>query len=126
MSKTVSIEGLAAAIVATAKEYTEEVEAQVPDVVAKVAKETVRDLKGESPVLTRSYSRGWRAKKKGRSDRVSYVIHNATDYQLTHLLEFGHAKKGGGRVAARPHIRQIADAASKRLEADMRRVVTGR
>jgi hypothetical protein len=79
------------------------------DVFAKItAKELVSDLKRTSPEKTGDYRKGWRVKKKGKR----YIVHNATDYQLTHLLEKGHAKRGGGRVNPQVHIAPAEDKAN--------------
>lgn len=84
-------------------QYTNALSEDVEKVAQKVAKDGVKTLKLRSPKLTGSYAKGWRAKKvKGK-----WIVHNATDYQLTHLLEKGHAKAGGGRVVAKVHIEPI-------------------
>ena len=44
--------------------------------------------------------------KGGGSKRTSkLIVHNTTDYQLTHLLEHGHPLKGWGQIEQRkaPH-----------------------
>lgn len=55
------------------------------------------------------YINGWTTTEEmfGKSGK-GVIVHNATDYQLTHLLENGHAivnkKDGTGWSSARPHI----------------------
>ena len=83
--------------------YTSDVERELDEAKEEVVNEGVNELRVKSPIRKGKYAHGWRKKKQGSS----YVVHNATDYQLTHLLEKGHAKRGGGRVAARPHIQPI-------------------
>ena len=44
---------------------------------------------------------------------------------LSHLLENGHAKRGGGRVQAIPHIKPAEQAGIEKLEEDIERALKG-
>jgi hypothetical protein len=105
----IKIDDLAAEIARELGEYTEEIQEEVEDATNKVTRDLVKELKQNSPRQTGSYAEGWTRTKF----REGTVVHNKTDYQLTHLLEHGHAKKGGGRVAARVHIRPAEEKAVK-------------
>lgn len=82
----------------------------------QVANETVQKLKNTSPRKYGDYASGWKVSKKKGAD---WVVHNATDYQLTHLLENGHVvcnKKGTyGRAPAIKHIEPAVAWASDEL-----------
>ena len=54
------------------------------------------------------------------SDSIQIVVHSKR-YQLTHLLEFGHAKRGGGRTRAFPHIAPVEQAGIEQLTRDIER-----
>ena len=68
------------------------------------ARETIKEVRAnvDSQGLRRTdeYRKGWGYSTQGSS----IFIRNRHRYQLTHLLEKGHAKRGGGRVRAYPHI----------------------
>lgn len=100
-----NINNLAAEINRTLRNYAHGVGEDIEKVAEKVAKEGALRLKANSPIKSGSYRKGWRAKKVGKS----WFVHNATRYQLTHLLEKGHAKVGGGRVPAQVHIRPVEE-----------------
>lgn len=107
-----NINNLASEIAKQVKLYTQEVKEEIDKGKQYVSKELVKNLKRDSPEKTGSYQKGWRVKKEKRSNK----IHNKTDYQLTHLLEKGHAKRNGGRVAPKVHIRPNEERAVKEFE----------
>lgn len=82
------------------------------------AAEAVEVLHAKSPRKKKNggkYATGWTMKPVQTGHIKGYIVYNATDYQLTHLLEKGHAKRGGGRVRAIPHIRPVEIAVSERV-----------
>lgn len=87
-----------------------EVVDQINLIAEQVSKETANKLKAASPNMTGSYAKGWRQKleSKGILGSEVRVIHNATDYQLTHLLEHGYIHHDTGqRVGQRAHIEAV-------------------
>lgn len=113
---SVSIDGLADAIMDELLAYSDEVAEQLKEEVIDSAKECVKEIKNSSPKLTGDYKKGWRVKKAYESrDDIRVIIHNPKEYPLTHLLEHGHAKRGGGRVEGIPHIGPAEKRTEKKL-----------
>lgn len=92
--------------------YKEDIDEDVIETVDEITKKARDELKQTSPrgkgTRSNPYYKGWAIKlSKRRSGVYHKVIWNKTNYQLTHLLEFSHATRNGGRTKAIPHIRPI-------------------
>lgn len=105
------------AIAEALAEYDQEIADATKRITDEVAKEAVDALKKSSPKLTGSYRKGWRKKQSYADKRTKRnTVYNKTDYQLTHLLEHGHASRNGGRVRAIQHIAPVEQAAIEALQ----------
>ena len=113
MAKTGSV---AAQMEELLDEINRDVEESAKKNMSTVAKESVQKLRNTSPRQSGSYAKGWSVKKQGDMD---VIVHNKTDYQLTHLLENGHVvrnKKGTyGRTNGIKHIAPVEDWAAEEL-----------
>lgn len=117
----IKIDGLADAIANALREYREEVMEDVKESVISSADACVAELKKTSPEATGSYKKGWRKRTAfENSTDIRLQVHNATDYQLTHLLEDGHANVDGGRTPAQPHIGPAAEKEAQILDKDVK------
>jgi len=122
----VSIDQMASEIMKGLTEYadlaTDELKASVKD-----AGKTARDeIQATAPKDTGAYAKSWTTKTtKEFSNGITVVVHSKNRYQLAHLLEFGHAKRGGGRVEGKSHIAPAEEKAIKKLEADVQRKLGG-
>lgn len=90
------------------REYETEATEKLTETITEVAKESVKKLRSSSPKRTGKYAKGWTYKiEKGRMNNVATVYGNDPTYRMAHLLENGHAKRGGGRTAPITHIEPV-------------------
>lgn len=102
----IKVDELAGEIVLAIRAYTEDVSEAIDQAARDTAKAMAKDLRETSPKDTGEYAKGWTYRKEAPG---SYRVYNKKKPQLTHLLEHGHAKRGGGRVEGRPHIKPAED-----------------
>ena len=105
MSRTVSVDEMAAAINEGLEEYAQLSTENVKKAVKKSAKAVKEQINGSAPVRTGRYAKSWAVKTTAESSHsLEQTVYSPSRYMLSHLLEKGHAKRGGGRVRAIPHI----------------------
>lgn len=112
-----SIDNLADEIMKGLTEYVDLAEADMKKAVKKTATEVKKNISANAPKHTGKYAKSWTTKKtKENSHTLEMTVHSKNRYQLAHLLEKGHAKRGGGRVASRPHIAPAEESGVEMLE----------
>lgn len=114
---SIDISELSAAINRELESYRQEVTDGLKADVKQVSKECAAALKRTSPRKTGRYAKGWTVKRVFESETdIRVRVYNRTDWQLTHLLEYGHAIAGHGRtVGAKPHIGPAEQDVSEKL-----------
>lgn len=122
MADVIKVDDLAGEIVLAVRTYTDEVGAAIEEAVKETAQGLAADLRETSPKDTGEYAKGWAARKEGPG---RYVVYNKKKPQLTHLLEHGHAKVGGGRVEGRPHIKPAEERHAPQLERKIAQILEG-
>lgn len=118
---SIPIDGLAQAIADELQAYQQDVVEDLKNSVSDAAKECLNEIKANSPADTGDYRKGWKLKKAFESESdIRLQVYNKDHYQLTHLLEAGHANVDGGRTPGKPHIGPAADRAAESLEKNVK------
>lgn len=110
-------------------EYSKELDDALYEQAKTIAKDGVQELKHTSPINQRNtnnkgrYRKGWRMDIEKGFGTVEAVIHNKTDYQLTHLLEKPHLKRNGGITIPKVHIAPVEQKCIKEFEEKLSRKI---
>ena len=120
MSDKCTIDNLAKTIMEGLQEYADVASEDVKTAVRKAGKNVKAEISANAPKRTGAYAKSWTVKtEKETAHSLEVVVHSKNRYQIAHLLEHGHAKRGGGRVAGIPHIAPAEEKAVKQLEEDI-------
>ena len=112
-----SIDDLASEVMKGLTEYADLADAEMKKAVRKTATTVKNEISANAPVKSGRYKKSWVTKKtKENSHSLEMTVHSKNRYQIAHLLEHGHAKRGGGRVAAIPHIAPAEQHGEEMLE----------
>lgn len=121
----ISANDFSGAVTNILKDWSADVLEETNAAVKDVATEARDELKVEGNFENRSgkYRKGWRVTFTELRYGLEATVHNKV-YQLTHLLESGHAKwlwgrDTGGTVQAFPHIEKVNEEAQRKLEEEI-------
>ena len=134
-NKKVSVDELSNVILEYLENFKDVTEEACESGVLETADEAVKDLRSAHPVGSEGqqagkynswdkYNSGWTKRKSTQKTRLKGIqatIWNEKHYQLTHLLEKGHAKVNGGRTRAFPHIAPVEEKCEDALVKNIRK-----
>ncbi len=119
---SIKIDDLAREVMRGLEEYADVSTMTVKKAVRKSANAVRKDIQENAPKRTGDYAKSWSTKKvRESSHTLELVVHSKNKYQLTHLLEFGHALRNGGRTKAYQHIAPAEEKGIETLEREIER-----
>ena len=124
MAEKISIGELADTVMEGLLEYADLAADEMKTAVKKAGKTVRNEIEENAPRDTGRYAKSWKAKATNEtSDSIEVTVYSPGRYQIAHLLEHGHAKRGGGRVRAIPHIAPAEEKGIDQLERDIERAL---
>ncbi|MBO5638758.1 MAG: HK97 gp10 family phage protein [Oscillospiraceae bacterium] len=124
MSKTVPIGQMAEKISDMLQEYADLAADEMKSAVKKAGETTKKDIRNTAPGSGK-YAKSWRSKTtKESASSLQVTVYSPSRYRIAHLLEHGHAKRGGGRVEGRPHIAPAEQHAEEELVRDISKALS--
>ena len=122
--KKVRVDQRADAIMQGLTEYADLATDEMKSAVKKAGKMVKEEIEANAPKDTGKYASSWAAKTtQENANTLVQTVYSRNRYQLAHLLEHGHAKRGGGRVPGKPHIAPAEQKGIKKLETEIERAL---
>lgn len=106
------------------EEYDHNVEAAIETETKREIRKVNKEIKGHITFNDKEYSKHFATavEKKLYGWEATWYV-KPPHFRLTHLLEKGHAKRGGGRTRAFPHIKYGADLAEQNYLEDIAKAI---
>lgn len=121
-----NVNDMADAIMKGLMEYADVSTETVKNAVKKAGNTVKKEVSANAPKKSGKYKKSFTVtKQKETAESLTVVIHSKNRYQLTHLLEKGHAKRGGGRVEGIPHIAPAEEKGIRQLTEEIERGLSG-
>ena len=121
---SIKIDDLAKEVMRGLDEYADVTTEQVKKAVRKAGNTVRKEIQQNAPKNTGNYAKSWAVKKvRESSHTLELVVHSKNRYQLTHLLEFGHCLRNGGRTRTMPHIAPAEEEGIEQLERQIERSI---
>lgn len=124
MARTIPVDQLTRSIEKILSEYSGDVQTDVNEAVKKVSMAGAKAVKASARSSfggTGKYAAGWTSKAETGRLSAQGVIYNKDTPGLPHLLENGHANRGGGRTPGRAHIKPVEEKIVKDFEERLRK-----
>lgn len=121
MEKT-PIEKFDASINRILKRYADDLSENVDQIAISLGRRGANELRAGSAIDfggTGKYARGWTSTVEQKRTGAIVTIHNANVPGLPHLLEHGHANRGGGRTPGRYHIGYVEQLIAEAFEREV-------
>lgn len=116
MAKAINIETEIAKVLT---KYGDEVAENIQKVTKEIARKSAKAVKQNAQTNfsgTGKYAAGWTSQVKEGRYSSQGIIYNRAKPGLPHLLEHGHAKRGGGRTNGKVHIAPVEQEVIKSFE----------
>ena len=123
MAKAIDLEAEIGKILS---KYGDDIADNVKEAAKEVAKKGVRAVKANAKNSfngTGKYASGWTSQTKEDRYSAQGIIYNKKKPGLPHLLENGHAKRGGGRTNGTEHIKPVEEEVVRLFEEAIRKAI---